>query len=582
MNRSGSCVESAHLPQTAGLLGRTAPVLALLALCLVLALPLLLFGPLSNAHDGQEQVNYSRYFTQQLWAGELYPRWLAGMNHGLGSPSFFVYPPLPSYVRALLDPLGTLLHFSAFNVAAFLSLFGSGVFAYFWLRNTFDRWLAFSGAALYMIAPYHLATDFYARFALSECWALVWLPLIMLFTENLLRGRRRAFAGLAASYALLILSHPPTALMFVPVLLAMAMVWPDSGRKLQSALCVSAALLLGIGMSGIYVLPAFTHHQYISASKLFAAYGYLPANGLITFGSRLFSKSPQYEFISKLSWVVLEVLLLLVVCAAVVVRSRRPELKKMTWFWVFVCAFAAFCMSQLSDPFWRLIPQMTEAFQFPYRFNALLCLSIVPVLAAFLRILLSQPPHRRWLFAVFGLGVALWLAAWGRECSHYATETASPLSLDFDVTDGWFAAWVQPNLDREAALLASRQPKARLDAEGTVTVIKWKPRHIELLSSAPNGGLITLSQFYYPAWRARIDGHAAVPIATPQPDGLIRVRAPRGVHVFAFLIPFSLSERLGLWISAASGILCIGLLVVRRREETRGPARSLSFEETTI
>ena len=36
----------------------------------------------------------------QLWSGELYPRWLLGMNSGFGSPTFFVYGPLPYYAAA--------------------------------------------------------------------------------------------------------------------------------------------------------------------------------------------------------------------------------------------------------------------------------------------------------------------------------------------------------------------------------------------------------------------------------------------------------------------------------------------------
>lgn len=54
-----------------------------------------LIGGVIEAHDVLFHFNWSKYFSQQFWSGELYPRWLLGMNSGLGSPSFFFYPPIP-------------------------------------------------------------------------------------------------------------------------------------------------------------------------------------------------------------------------------------------------------------------------------------------------------------------------------------------------------------------------------------------------------------------------------------------------------------------------------------------------------
>src|SRR5690349_15300276 len=92
------------------------------AAAVVLAFPMLVYGPMSQGHDTDEHLNFTRYFGEQFWGGEWYPRWLMGMNHGLGSPTFFVYPPLPSYVCALLEPVAKVGHFNAFNMGEFLAL----------------------------------------------------------------------------------------------------------------------------------------------------------------------------------------------------------------------------------------------------------------------------------------------------------------------------------------------------------------------------------------------------------------------------------------------------------------------------
>lgn len=53
-------------------------------------------------HDFFFHVMFSHHFTEQLWQGDLYPRWMQQMNAGFGSPIFFFYAPLPYYITSLL------------------------------------------------------------------------------------------------------------------------------------------------------------------------------------------------------------------------------------------------------------------------------------------------------------------------------------------------------------------------------------------------------------------------------------------------------------------------------------------------
>jgi len=114
-------------------------VLVLTAAAVVLGLPMLIYGPMVNGHDTYQHLNYSQHFATQFWEGEWYPRWLLGINHGLGSPSLYIYPPFASYVTALLQPVGSVLHFNSFKVAEFLALLGSGWAAFLWMRTLVSR-----------------------------------------------------------------------------------------------------------------------------------------------------------------------------------------------------------------------------------------------------------------------------------------------------------------------------------------------------------------------------------------------------------------------------------------------------------
>ena len=147
------------------------------AAAVVLALPMLIYGPMLHGYDTREHLSYSRHFSGQFWAGEWYPRWLIGIHHGLGSPSLFVYPPLPTYVDALLEPVARLFHYYAFRMGEYLALFVSGICAFLWLSTMAKKRIALVGAVLYMLLPYHLALDYYRKSALAECWALAWVPL---------------------------------------------------------------------------------------------------------------------------------------------------------------------------------------------------------------------------------------------------------------------------------------------------------------------------------------------------------------------------------------------------------------------
>ncbi|HBL04383.1 MAG TPA: hypothetical protein DDZ61_17650, partial [Aeromonas salmonicida] len=61
--------------------------LALILASGALLLPLWLQGG-SQGHDLFHHLLSGHYFAQQLWQGEIYPRWLMAMNGGFGSPTF--------------------------------------------------------------------------------------------------------------------------------------------------------------------------------------------------------------------------------------------------------------------------------------------------------------------------------------------------------------------------------------------------------------------------------------------------------------------------------------------------------------
>jgi uncharacterized membrane protein len=140
------------------------------------------------------------------------------------------------------------------------------------------RWIAVGAAVLYMLMPYHLAIDFYRRTALPESWALAWMPLVLYFTSRIVEEKRRAVAGLAIAYALLIVSHMISVFMFSLIPLCAAAALSPVGRKRKATLHVAGGMFLGAGLSSGYLIPALRHSPNFSALRVVQQRGSRPVN----------------------------------------------------------------------------------------------------------------------------------------------------------------------------------------------------------------------------------------------------------------------------------------------------------------
>jgi len=529
---------------------------ALGAVAIILALPMILYGPMLQGHDTFEHLNYSRHFSQQFWAGEWYPRWLIDMNHGLGSPSLFVYPPFPSYVYSFLQPLGRVAHFDPFRMGEFVALFGSGLTAFLWLSTMAGEWMALAGAALYMLMPYHLAADFYQRTALSECWALVWMPLVLYFSAT---SKRKPWnvAGLAVAYALLILSHLVSAAIFSLIPLAWAVMFSERGKRFGSIARVAAGMLLGTGLSCFYLIPALAHARYFPVSRmpLWSTLG----NNLLTLGKLLHGSD---AYVRGITFMLAEMLALCVVCGAVVLLRGNQDSRRKVIFWLAVCVVPVFLMSGPSFRVWKTCSLLLAAVQYPWRLNMVLCLAGAAMITLFFKEITCLPRKvQALLLLLVSLIMLPWIFAYGNVWTRYWTDKA-PEAAIVNEDDGWFPAWTPQGTDQQSALEASRGPRARfLAGTGTVDVLRWQPRHIEFQAQSSTGGNVMINQFYYPAWRAAlIDPYHALATKAAMPEGLLELDIPAGLHTVRLDIPTGLAERLGAWVSLLCGLLSAALV----------------------
>ncbi|MEC3950110.1 integral membrane-like protein [Sphingobium sp. HWE2-09] len=226
----------------------------------LLMLPALLWGP-GFTHSNQYNLLWTAHFGQEMAAGHLYERWLPGSFEGLGSPTFYFYPPFAYWIGGAFHAVGFAVP-TAVNLTGLALLVASGLAMHHWLATRGTRPLL--GAMLYMAAPYHLY-DIYVRGALAEATAFVWLPLIALAIDRL--PARRGVVLLATAYAGLLISHLPLAMLTGLFLIAPLIGW----RLWQRAPILPSAIVSGVlafALAAFFLIPALTLQSHVSISLL--------------------------------------------------------------------------------------------------------------------------------------------------------------------------------------------------------------------------------------------------------------------------------------------------------------------------
>lgn len=603
----------------------------------MLSAPLLLYG----APAGGDVVFHSMWhanFSSQLLAGDPYPRWLLNMNGGLGSPAFFFYAPLPYYITALFAPLmhGGAYGLTHLGLSLALALVASGLTTYLWLKETTGETSAAATAAVvYMLAPYHLGVDVYTRVAFAEVWAFVWMPLALYFVRRLMTttgAHRYALPGLALSYAALILTHLPTTLIFSLVPPGYALFACAPRERKRALLYTAGGMLLGIGLAGVYLFPALTTQKYASfADMTFESYHQrwlrLTNFNRVEFDGRITLSALTTAGIAA--------------CAAFVAwrsggehdatdghdnatrdgdnttrdgdnvtrdgdatrdgddaarhddgdahRSRRHE----CLFWVVVSLGCLSLMTPVGGFVWRLVKPL-QSIQFPWRFNAVLCLAAAALVAPAARALRRGGFRRPLNLAALAVAVLLvfyWLIfthsmmrqahpQWRGDAATLDPELVRRLTLMRDAPEYRPATAASTQVAAFDELMsricrAGAQPAkvCVVAGEGEIAVERWTPGEIELRVATGSGVALNVNQFHYPGWAAYLDGRRH-PLEPSRPDGLLHLAVPAGEHRVILRLRHTAPVDAGIIVSTASVVLLISwvaahILHGRRKKKRR-------------
>jgi hypothetical protein len=584
----------------ARLRGMDRGLLLLLALSLFAWAPLLSPGYFFHAHDAHHNVFWLVEFDQAIRDGAWWPRWAPDHAMGYGYPLWTFYSPLSYYVAEVFHLLGA--GFTAAIKATYaLAFLISGVVMYALAKRWWGQSAGLVAGLVYIYAPYRLV-DIYVRSAFAEFVAFVWFPWVLLaFWDLVERGgaRRLALAGLA--YGLLVLTHSVTALIFSPFLgfyilflvmrrslniplLPLSAAGSGGGMGMERGSSIILPILavgLGLGLSTIFWLPLLWERNYIVQEQwvhghyLYTLQFVYPHQFLSPFWGFGFAVAGPNDGMS-LQLGALPVVLSLFA----VTRAWREDMahRDLIGFLAISTLLLIFLMTPAAGPLWQLVP-LGGLVQFPWRMLALTALTTAILSGA----AMAGEEKGRLSPLACALALIVVLASFPYTQPQFTPITPRDESVlaivDFeraypDMVGS--TAWAEQ--PRASPLLAQYEAGAPLrkaiilSGEGAVEPLRHGGQSDEVLVRATTDVRLQFLTYWYPGWRATIDGQP-VPIAREGPYGLITLDVPAGEHRVAIRFGDTPARTLAAVVSGLSVLVFAGLWL-----SARGLSRRFSLQ----
>jgi hypothetical protein len=596
------------------------PYLVLVILfSLFIIAPLLQPGYQWDAHDARHSVYFLFEFDRGIQDGILYPRWQPDFAFGYGYPFFNIYGPLSTYAGEIFHLVGFGFA-DAVKIVFALSVLGSGLAMYGFVKRALGRQAGLVAAVAYMVIPYRLV-DLYVRAALAESTAYVFIPLVLWGVWATLDHPRLAnILGLAIAYAALMFTSPLVTLLLTLILvfyagaLAIARVndrqpfrqfsreslLPLLGHLGHVLLPTAFALLLGLGLSALFALPAMTENRFVRVDQWYGgryAWGgdfveffqlFSPTWG---FGTSVPGPDDGVSFQLGVVPVVLSLFALLPLFRRQARNKLNRRALRLVAFFAVLTAAVVFLMLSVSSPLWQVLPLVRLA-QFPWRLLILTVVSMAFLCGAAARGIRSETAtvsiSTLILIALLILGSLPYMRA---EMSEQEVSLAGLMRFQQSADEmTGSTAWVReiPDWSPMADYYIAGEP---LTSKVDFDALYRQPgrvhaRTLELRSdrelveySAERPALITFNTFYYPGWHAYLldpETNATIeelPIALRGELGLMTVRVPEGVGRVLLQFEDTPTRKLGTALTFGSlaliGLLLFGSLALRRRNSQR-------------
>lgn len=587
------------------------------AILAVLALPALwpfLHEGLPRSNDHLTHVYRAVQLAELLRAGQLLPRWAPDLVFGYGYPVFNYFPYSAHYAVALLILPG-LSALTAYKIICALALLGSAWSAYVFGRELFGEAAGLVTGVAYLYSPY-LLYDAHIRGSVPESLALALLPLALLHLRRAAHGQPRSAVWAGLALAGCILAHHGVTLQAMPFVLAYGLfeVWQPRGRReagrrkgISSFLLLTASFLLALLLSAFFWLPAVLESPYVQIERGTLNGGMLYSNNFLSLGE-LFA------------WPRLPVdpdLLNPPVVRPLPLAALVLALLSLTYWWgrgtgaggsaehaprftllcfALAASLAALLIHPISRPLWDTLPLLRLTL-FPWRLLGPISLFVAVVAGALFaeRMADGRPQtaashrprntqHTR-CFTLAAVTGVLVIAGLPFASPPFEPVPARPTPGDmaaFEIppdfigttTVGEYLPRAVQQLPGDVSARRDLTQRTRFAAPGAqVTHTPLSPTHDAFTVRTEAPATFTYHQFYFPGWRATLNGQPVEPRVTA-PEGLMALDLPTGAHTLTFELGDTWPRTVGNALSV-SGLLAgvLGWILSRHKRVGTGDPR---------
>ncbi len=497
--------------------------------------------------DGPDLPHHYRLaqgFFESIRGGDFYPSWLSYTNGGYGDPSIRFYPPALYYLLSFFRLITRDWYIASVLTLSVVTVIG-GLGMYLWASALTKQSYAVFAALLYMLSPFH-ANEMYQAGMYAQYTCASVLPFVFAFmTRVIARGRWRDVGGLGLSYALLVLSNLPLALLGSVAVVAYALIRLAQSFSRRSLFQLVAGFVSGLALGCGYWLPMLLERKWKRPSGSGQEQWFDYKSNFI------FHRSPNNMGDYWIPILVTATLLMAVPAVVLLVRRNRQALAPA------LVALLTFLMATaLSKPLWDAFPALQET-QFPWRCLTITsaCLSILVTISLPELVQMSRARLRPLAFALLGItAIALSFTilqvirnASFQNRSTFDEKVASFQSLE--TNKYLLPVWVS------GKPLTMSQP---VEAEGReAQVIEWSKNRREFKVVAGAATEARLRIFYYPYWQATAEGKQLT--TRPATDGALLVNLPPNATTVTINFVEPLTTRVAGLISVL-GLLAIVLL----------------------
>jgi hypothetical protein len=543
-----------------------AAILLLFVLSAALFVPIVYLGIPQNYDFGQH-LRFARTWHDAIASGAFIPSWGAADNAGFGSVGIRSYPPLTHFVMGAVQFLTGTWYDTVWTTMLFWMWIGSvGVFKL--ASEWSNRSVAFGSAVLYIVVPYHLLQVFQA-FLLAEFTAAAILPFCFLYAYRLVtKGGTANIVLFFVAYSALVLAHIPTTIigtLSLAVFVAGFLSWENLFRTIGR---FALAFMMTLAATAFFWVRMVSELSWVkhNTPEYYASGAY---NYAVYFFPMIYSSGEVYW--ARFLWlfdITILVTFGLLITALIVVIKRRFDAPRHLISLLLVGGLALFMMSILSFPLWNGIT-FVQKLQFPYRWLApasLVAALLFPLGAAALaegRKVITRP----FAYSLASILTVLIMFDVSQIVVPSAPVPREEIAKAIEKLDKepacecWWPVWATPK---------SLNDSQKVTANGRlVTIDEWTPIERKFTVGPGQTQTARIATFYYPHWKAEINGEDATLSAANDGSIYIPLSAEESFIRLYFVEPDRVV--LSRYVSAAIAIIwMIAFLYIQVRKRILG------------